>query len=239
MYRKLWKWLSVVLIVALLMPLFAETRPVSASPPSPPHEQPVAIKPEEMQEAVKILEPYVVRSKDGTFELAVEDPTALGVRPEVYQNLLSSVAVTNDLVRQGALTTDEDLNVYIAGEENKGSATLCEQPENAPSGNTPASCPGSNYVRVHWWGVEVGLDHCATNNLIYLLAAGATVSTIAALLSAVLPIEGPLGEILFGLAAAMIGFSAATYDWADNMYGCGSVTNYTYVGPNWVSPQQC
>jgi len=196
-----------------------------------------------MQEAIKILEHHIVRSKDGTFELHVEAPQSLGIRPEVYNQLLQSMAVTNDMVRRGVLTTDEELNVYVAegmGKEGTASSTtLCEQPKENLAENVLNSCPGDNYVTFHWWGVSVYLDHCATNNLIYLLTAGATTSTVVALLAAVLPVEGPLGEIIFGLAAAMLGFNAATYDWADNMYGCGSVTHYSYVGPNSVSPQHC
>jgi hypothetical protein len=238
------KLISTSLLLSLLLPLFVGIQPVSANPSPPPeNQQPSTVSPEEMQKAIRILDPYVVRREDGTFKLTVQEPQSLGIRPEVYKNLVHSMEKTNQLVRQGVLTTDEELNVYVAeGMDKEGTAsstTLCEQPKENLAENALNSCPGDNYVTFHWWGVSVYLDHCATNNLIYLLTAGATTSTVVALLAAVLPVEGPLGEIIFGLAAAMLGLNAATYDWADNMYGCGSVTHYSYVGPNSVSPQHC
>lgn len=127
---------------------------------------------------------------------------------------------TNQLVRQGVLSTDK----YF--EEGQSDATL-------------TSCPGCNYVQYHWWGFEVGLNHCVTNNLIYILHKGATVAGIAALVTLFIPTDGPIGEFLLGLAAAVLELGSATYEWADNMYGCDSVTYYTYSGSYWVDPQQC
>jgi hypothetical protein len=235
--------LSMMLVITLLLPLFVSVEPVGANPPPPTTEQQTAVSPEEMQQAIRILEPYVVRRKDGTFKLTVRNPQALGVRPEVYRNLVRSMVKTNQLVRQGTLTTDKYLNVRVseaALRESSGRSTgVCEVPEEDVAETTLAGCPGSNYIRFHWWGLEVGLDHCATNNLVVTLAAGGTLTTVAAVLSAVLPIDGIAGELLFGLITAMIGLKAATYGWADNMYGCGSITNYPFVGPSWVAPQHC
>jgi hypothetical protein len=236
------KLMSLGLLITLLLPLFVGAQPVSAHPPPPAAQQPI-VHPEEMQEAIRRLEPYVARREDGTFKLTVKNPQALGIRPAVYRNLVRSMEKTNQLIRQGLLTTDKYLNVHIAEtalrESSVRSTGVCEVPEEGVAEATLAGCPGSNYVRFHWWGVEIGLDHCITNNLIYLLEIGAGASAIAALLATVLPIEGPLGEILAGLVAAMLGLGAATYAWADNMYGCGSITNYTYWGSRWVSPQHC
>lgn len=173
-----------------------------------------------MQKAIRILDPYVVRREDGTFKLTVQEPQSLGVRPEVYKNLVHSMEKTNQLVRQGVLSTDK----YF--EEGQSDATL-------------TYCPGSNYVQYHWWGFELGLNHCATNNLISLLHKGATVAAIAALVTLFVPADGPIGEFLLSLAAAVLELGSATYEWADNMYGCGSVTYYTYSGSYWVNPQQC
>ncbi len=237
------RWMSVVLIISLLWPLLGGAQPVNATPSLPPVESHNRIEPEEVQKAIELLEPYVSRSQDGTFTLFVEKPEKLGVRPEVYEGLLAGMEIINDLVRQEKLRTDEHLNVYIAGEESNrlisNRLSSCEITGESIPGSTLASCPGNNYVQFHWWGVSVGLDHCVTNNLIYLLGIGAGASAIAALLAAHLPIDGPFGEILFGLAAAILGINAATYSWADNMYGCGSVTHYPWYGPSWVSPQHC
>jgi hypothetical protein len=240
MQRKL---LSVMLVITLLLPLFVSVEPVGANPPPPAAEQQPAVSPEEMQEAIRALEPYVVRRGDGTVKLTVRNPQAVGIRPAIYRNLVRSMEKTNQLIRQGALTTDKYLNVRISEtalrESSVRSTGVCEVPEEGVAEATLAGCPGSNYIRFHWWGVEIGLDHCITNNLIYLLEIGAGASAIAALLAAVLPVEGPLGEILAGLVGAILGLGAATYSWADGMYGCGSITNFPYWGNSWVSPQHC
>ena len=215
------KLISTSLLLSLLLPLFVGIQPVSANPSPPPeNQQPSTVSPEEMQKAIRILDPYVVRREDGTFKLTVQEPQSLGIRPEVYKNLVHSMEKTNQLVRQDVLSTDK----YF--EEGQSDATL-------------TNCPGSNYVQYHWWGIELGLNHCATNNLIYLLDRGATVAGIASLVALLIPTDGPIGEVLCGLAGAVLALGSATYEWADNMYGCGSVTYYTYSGSYWVNPQQC
>ena len=238
------KWMSVGLIIALLLPLLVGGQPVSANSPLPPRGQQAAVGPEEVQKAIEILDPYVTQREDGTFDLSIENPQALGIRPEVYQGLLRSMEKTNGLVRESRLTIDEQPNVYLVGVGSDNSSpnntTSCELSEGRASGvHITDSCPGSNYVKIHWWGLEIGLDHCATQDLIYALEMGAGAAAIVAIIAGVIPLDGPLGEVIAGVVAAVLGMEAATYSHADGKYGCGSITNYSYVFSSWVSPQKC
>ena len=168
--KLMFKAISVVLAAAMLLSFVtlggqavyadAGTPPANPSPPELPslppsdHAAPKRPSPEqiaqmkarqaEMQRAIAALEPYIVRKQDGTFTFAVDNPCNLareaGVSPAVLAQLKAGMEQTNELVRKGALVTDDNLNIRpandrsrLTGDRESGVCTL-------------SGCPGSNFI---------------------------------------------------------------------------------------------
>jgi len=236
--RLMQKVISVVLTAAILLPLvtgvaYADglTKPSSPADLSPQEEQ-IALneaRQSEMEQAIAVLEPYVVRNEDGTFSLLIDDPQKVGVRSEVFAQLKASMERINELVRKGTLVTDENLDVRPADDQS----SRLDNHQAVYS----AGCPGHTFFEFHWWGYSFGMDHCVTNNIIYALSIGTGIAGIAAILAATNVIPGD--EVLFAIAAIIVAAGAATFDWADNQYGCGAVVHRTWNGWWWISPGTC
>jgi hypothetical protein len=118
-----------------------------------------------VQEAVRVLAPYVRRAADGTF--ALDAPAALVAQLPAgsYASVLGSLSGVNALVRSGVLVPDSAGRLV-------------------PAGGIVQPRSGSDGFNCYWWGCELDIDSVTTSRVEGLLNAGAGAAAIGAALQA-------------------------------------------------------
>ncbi|UOQ50338.1 hypothetical protein MUN88_09900 [Gracilibacillus caseinilyticus] len=98
--------------------------------------------------------------------------------------------------------------------------------ENRSVTTMASSCPGLNHVGESTDYYYIGLDHCITKDLIYLLGVSAGLATIATAIAA--PINIGAG-VATGIAAGLLAIGTATVSYHSN--GSGIALTATHTDP--------
>jgi hypothetical protein len=61
--------------------------------------------------AIAELSKHITRATDGTFELDIKDAQEIGMVQEIFDDLISSLEITNELIRRGMIKAN-DLNLH-------------------------------------------------------------------------------------------------------------------------------
>jgi hypothetical protein len=173
----------------------------------------------EMDRAVAALEPYVRMSDDRRAIVMSEvDPRALGIAPDVFENLTASLQRTNDMLRNGEIRfTGEGLDMEFVNDGGvKAKMLMASLPQ----------CTPQAWVKVKWWGVRIELNQCATLLLIKVLEGAIAASVLLNALGLV----GTAASVLIML----IGLLTVIWVKAVNR-GNGVVLKWTWVGIFWFS----
>jgi hypothetical protein len=165
------------------------------------------------QATVRALDPYVVRSSDGTLSLNPTRQVARQVNSTYLAQLRAGLKILNRQIAAGTLRTTQDHRVYDAAD-----TTLSIQ--GGWSGHL-------NY----WWGVRYYLKELDTLHLEGALAMGASAATLGVIICGATGV----GALVFGVIAAVLGFGVGWMVYVDN--GNGIIVNAPYVGGIWLQGQ--
>jgi hypothetical protein len=200
------KSLNLLVIVAMLFgmigPAFAEESPIT-NQQEQEADYTELLKEVEAQKiryehAVQQMERHIYVGKDGLFHLEVESGTALGIDEEIYEELGSALARTNDLIASGKLALEE---IAFADGRN-----IFGEEVRLDNAGYMVSCAGWTGVIYTWQGPRVFLNDCHTQTLIYLIGVGAGLATICAAIGALL--QGYPIALVCGLVAGVLAVGA-------------------------------
>jgi hypothetical protein len=167
----------------------------------------------EYQATVRALDPYVVRSGDGTLSLSPPGQVASQVNSTYLAQLQAGLPILNGQIRAGELRTTLDGRVYDPAD-------------------TSLAIQGGWSGRVYaWWGVRYYLNEKDTLHLEGYMAMGASAATIGLLLAGV---TGG-GAVAFGVIIGVLGFGIGWMMAVDN--GNGIIINAPYFGGIWLQGQ--
>ena len=167
----------------------------------------------EYQATVNALDPYVVRSGNGTLSLTPPGYVVRELNSTYVAQLQAGLTVLNGQIRAGSLRTTQDHRVY-----DPTDTSLSIQ----------GGWTGHTYT---WWGVRYFLGETNTLHLEGLLTMGASAAAIGAFLCGATGV----GALVFGVIAAVLGFSIGWMMYVDN--GNGIIINAPYVGGVWLQGQ--
>lgn len=167
-------------------------------------------KGKQIQKDIKILDKYVTRSDDGTFQLNVPQKVKSQIANDEFNQINDSMNQVNTRIKEGTLKSTSNLSVFDAKDT---SFTLQA---------------GINQVLWFWWGYQVWLNHTATYNTSHALnlTAAASCVTIA------IPGAGAIGAIVAGYCW----YHATLMDWNDAGRGIemsflvGATSPFWYAG---------
>jgi hypothetical protein len=135
---------------------------------------------EAYEEAVRLLDPYVVLTEEGTFALTATAAEA-GVPQATYDTLAGDMAEINKLLRLE--DGSPGVAVAVPGQPESENGILAQE----------------NRIIIHWWGIEVWLDSTNSNRLIGVLTGG---GGVAALLVAIFG-GGPVSAAVVVMVGAI------------------------------------
>ena len=175
---------------------------------------------------VLALEPYVVRSQDGTLSLNADAARTDGKNVDAIKALSQHFSVLNTQIQRGEISVDEDLNV-ING-EHIISSHRCSK--------------GVNSYTTYWWGYQRYACNCETKRIVSDLNTWAAGGTMTGGAAAGVAIVFPVTAAVAGVIAAGAAFDAG-YWWLlatridANNEGYGTIINMTHVLVFDIEPQ--
>jgi len=172
--------LVIVLALSFTVSVFAESDTQSKMK---------ADKGKEIQIAVNILEKYVNRLEDGTFELRLPRNEKLNVSNDVLNQITQGMNTINKLIKEGTLTSTENLTVYD------------------PKDTSFSLQDGVNKIEFKWYGFDIYLNHAVCWNITHAL----NVAAAAAAITAAIPAASTVAAIIAGA----LWLDATIIDWND------------------------
>lgn len=167
----------------------------------------------EYQATVRALDPYVVRSGDGTLSLNPPRKVASHVNSTYLAQLQAGLTILNGQIRADELRTTLDGRVYDPAD-------------------TSLAIQGGWSGRVYaWWGVRYYLNEKDTLHLEGYIAMGASAATIGLIFTGA---TGG-GAVAFGVIIGVLGFGIGWMMAVDN--GNGIIVNAPYFGGIWLQGQ--
>ena len=140
------------------------------------NQQQIAIdKGKEIKDAIQILDKYVIRLDNGTFQLIVPKNVKLQISDDVFNGINNSMNDINKLITEGALVSTPNLSVY-----NPKDTSLTLQ-------------DGVNQVLFYWWGYQVWMNHQLTENVCQAMNLTMAAALIASAIPAVTPFSAVIG----------------------------------------------
>lgn len=148
-----------------------------------------------LMSAVRALDPYVHRTRSGTFRIDAPASVVAAIPGDVYAEIQNSSRLVNLDIAAGRLLSLPDGRVLLAKAPTAatsagavaepalpGAAGLSQQavPDAAP----PAPAVGENTINVDWWGVAIHLGEASATQLIGALAGASTVAAVVSVLVA-------------------------------------------------------
>jgi hypothetical protein len=222
--RRNWFNLPALAVTSAFLMLALAPSPASAAGAASPASTKSAFSTRQLQlerqqaaqeQAIRLLQPYVLRAADGTLSLAPPAPVAARVGAGELGYAQSGLELLNSLVRAGELQTTSDLRVF---DPRKTSLDVQG---------------GWTGVVWYWWGVQAYLDEYVTQKIEALLSLGAGLSALCAAIATWL--GGIPITIACGIAGALLAIGSALIQFIDN--GNGIVLSWTWWGAFWIYAQ--
>lgn len=186
-----------------------------ASPPAP---APVvsatnqaAAEAQHAQHIINLLDPYVVRSGDGTLALNAPSSVSSKVGAATMNRVRSGMTLVNGEIRAGRLVATADHRLYD------------------PKNNALSVQGGRTGLRWYWWGFQIFLSEYYTQKFMAALAIGVGVLALCAAIPAL------ANQVACAILAALLAIFAAIVWFIDN--GNGVYFTHTYWGSNWINAQ--
>jgi hypothetical protein len=164
---------------------------------------------ERSHDVINLLDPYVLRSADGTLSLQPPPALAKEVGAPAIAELTAGLAGLNVQIRAGKLATTSDHRVYD------------------PAVRSLSVQGGWTGFRYYWWGWQAWLNEFWTQRLLAVIAIGGGLATYCALGVAT---SIPCGAII--AIAATFGGVIWLFDW-----GNGITVVWPYLGGWYINPQ--
>jgi hypothetical protein len=214
----------VAMIFGMVVPAFAEESPIT-NQQEQEADYTELLKEAEAQKtryehAVQQMERHIFVGKDGLFHLEVESGTALGIDEEIYQELSTALAKTNELIASGRLTLEE---IAFANGKN----VFGEEVQRNGDGYTLA-CAGWTGQVYTWMGPRTYLNHCDTEIVIGLIQMAAGVAALCGLIAPMLG-AAPVGAVCL-LAAGLYAIGAGAIQAVNALGGHQGI----YIQQFWI-----
>lgn len=169
-----------------------------------------------LKSAVTILEPFVIRLSNGTFELDPPKKIILQIPQEIYNQIVSGMRIINEQILDGNLVSTKNLLVFSS--DSIGQPVL-----------SATISGGVDKVVFRWYGVDIYFSH-NTCRLIGL--AGGSIPVIVGLIAFYCPPAAPFALPI----AAAIALGTIVIAYSDT--GNGVIISCLPTGtPFWIASQ--
>lgn len=169
-------------------------------------EQEIAKK-EATLSTVAAIEKNLQLKPDGTLALVSANSRAVTLTEEQEKFAELALAKTNSLVKEGSVTVDEKYQVHL----------------------TDAGRANYNFIKIYWWGFEIGIKSDIAKKLVHIVAlGGVAVGAIAAAAVVLFPPAAPVAGVL----AAYIALQAAWIEVVSD-YG-GVLFHLSWWNGGWI-----
>jgi len=183
------------------------------SPPAPDangtYQAPAGVQ--QSQYAINLLDPYVVRLRDGTLALNAPASVSSKVDAATMKQVRSGMTVVNGEIRAGRLVATANHRVID------------------PTSTDLNIQDGWTGLRWYWWGVVIYLSEFYTQKFMAALAIGASLFALCAAIPAL------ANQVACGILAALFALLGAIIWFVDN--GRGVYFVHHWWGSDWVYAQ--